>query len=45
MHYANSLGLDKVLEKLNYYHQMTGDDFWIPSQYLVDLAKSGQSFH
>ena len=45
MHYANSLGLDKVLEKLNHYHQMTGDDFWIPSQYLVALAKSGQSFH
>jgi 3-hydroxyacyl-CoA dehydrogenase len=44
MHYANSLGLDKVLERLNHYHQTTGDDFWIPSQYLVDLAESGQSF-
>ena len=44
MHYANSLGLDKVLEKLNHYHQVTGDDFWIPSQYLVNLAEKGESF-
>ena len=44
MHYANSLGLDKVLERLNHYHQTTGDDFWIPSQYLVDLAQKGESF-
>ena len=44
MHYANSLGLDKVLERLNHYHQTTGDDFWIPSQYLVDLAQKGENF-
>jgi 3-hydroxyacyl-CoA dehydrogenase len=44
MHYANSLGLNKVLERLNHYHQTTGDDFWIPSQYLVDLAQKGESF-
>ena len=44
MHYANSLGLDKVLEKLNHYHKVTGDDFWEPSPLLVSLAQKGQSF-
>jgi 3-hydroxyacyl-CoA dehydrogenase len=44
MHYANSLGLDKVVEKLRGYHQASGDDFWKPSQYLVDLAESGGRF-
>jgi 3-hydroxyacyl-CoA dehydrogenase len=44
MHYANSLGLDKVLEKIRRYHQQTGDDFWVPSPYLVKLAESGKPF-
>lgn len=44
MHYANSLGLDKVLEKIRHYHQLTGDDFWIPSGYLVELAEQGEKF-
>ena len=44
MHYANSLGLDKVLEKIRHYHQLTGDDFWTPSPYLVKLAEQGESF-
>ena len=44
MHYANSLGLDKVLEKIRHYHQLTGDDFWAPSPYLVKLAEQGESF-
>jgi 3-hydroxyacyl-CoA dehydrogenase len=44
MHYANTLGLDKVLEKLRHYHQITGDDFWAPSPYLVKLAESGGQF-
>jgi len=44
MHYANSLGLDKVVEKLRAYQRNTGSDFWQPSQYLVDLAEKGGRF-
>lgn len=44
MHYANSLGLDVVLEKLRHYHKVTGDDFWEPSQMLVSLAEQGKHF-
>jgi 3-hydroxyacyl-CoA dehydrogenase len=44
MHYANSLGLDKVVEKLRHYQDETGDDFWTPSPYLVDLAENGKKF-
>ena len=34
MHYANSMGLDKVLEKLRHYQTVSGDDFWAPSALL-----------
>ena len=44
MHYANSLGLDNVVAKLRGYQQSSGDDFWEPSQYLVDLAEKGGRF-
>ncbi len=44
MHYANSLGLDRVVEKLRAYQQSTGSDFWQPSRYLEDLAESGGRF-
>ena len=44
MHYANSIGLDKVVEKLRHYQDKTGDDFWTPSPYLVDLAENGKQF-
>jgi 3-hydroxyacyl-CoA dehydrogenase len=44
MHYANSLGLDRVVEKLRAYQQSTGSDFWQPSRYLVDLADRGGRF-
>ena len=44
MHYANSLGLDVVLEKIRHYQQQTGDDFWTPSPYLVKLAEEGKKF-
>jgi len=44
MHYANSLGLDRVVEKLRAYQQSTGSDFWQPSRYLVDLANRGGRF-
>ena len=44
MHYANSLGLDKVLERIRHYHQTTGNDFWKPSSLLVSLAEKGEKF-
>ena len=44
MHYANSLGLDKVLAKIRHYHETTGDDFWAPSPLLVSLAEQGKRF-
>jgi len=44
MHYANSLGLDKVLERIRHYHQLTGSDFWEPSPLLVSLAEKGEQF-
>lgn len=44
MHYANSLGLDKVVEKLRHYQQLTGSDFWEPSALLLTLAGKGESF-
>ena len=44
MHYANSLGLDKVLQRLRHYQELSGDDFWQPSQYLVELAEQGGRF-
>jgi 3-hydroxyacyl-CoA dehydrogenase len=44
MHYANSLGLDKVVAKLRHYQQLTGDDFWQPAPLLVSLAEKGEFF-
>ena len=44
MHYANTLGLDKVLEKLRHYQKQSGDDFWAPSPYLVKLAETDGQF-
>ncbi len=44
MYYANSLGLDNVLQKLRHYQQLTGDDFWQPSALLESLVARGESF-
>jgi 3-hydroxyacyl-CoA dehydrogenase len=44
MHYANTMGLDKVLAKIRHYHETTGDDFWAPSSLLVSLAEQGKRF-
>jgi 3-hydroxyacyl-CoA dehydrogenase len=44
MHYANSLGLDAVVEKLRHYQQLTGDDFWEPCPLLLALAERGEQF-
>ncbi len=44
MHYANCIGPKKVMEKLHHYREITGDDFWTPCQFLVDLVESESLF-
>ena len=43
MFYANSIGLDKVLEKINKFAEKDGD-FWKPADLLVALANDGGKF-
>ena len=42
MHHANAMGLDKVIEKLEKYREITGNDVYKPSKMLVHLAKDGR---
>ncbi len=42
MHHANAMGLDVVIEKLEKYKQITGNDAYQPSEMLINLAKNGQ---
>jgi 3-hydroxyacyl-CoA dehydrogenase len=44
MHYANSIGLDKVVGTLRKYREQTGDDAFEPAPLLVKLAEEGQPF-
>ena len=41
MHHANAMGLDKVIEKLEKYREITSNDVYKPSEMLVNLAKDG----
>ena len=43
MFYANSIGLDKVLEKINKFAEKD-EDFWKPADLLVALASDGGKF-
>ena len=40
MHHANAMGLDVVVEKLNKYEELTGNDVYKPSELLVSLAEN-----
>ena len=42
MHHANAMGLDKVIEKLEKYRELTGNDVYKPSEMLITLAKNGE---
>ena len=42
MHHANAMGLDKVIEKLEKYRELTGNDVYKPSEMLIKLAKNGE---
>jgi 3-hydroxyacyl-CoA dehydrogenase len=44
MHHANAMGLDVVIEKLEKYREITGNDVYKPSEMLVNLAKNGEKF-
>ena len=41
MHHANAMGLDAVIEKLEKYREITGNDVYKPSEMLVKLAQEG----
>ena len=43
MFYANSIGLDKILEKINKFAEKD-QDFWKPADLLVALANNGGKF-
>ena len=42
MHHANAMGLDVVIEKLNKYREITGNDVYKTSEMLLKLAESGE---
>ena len=41
MHHANAMGLDTVIEKLEKYREITGNDVYKPSEMLVKLSQEG----
>ena len=44
MHYADSIGLDKVVATLRKYGEQTGDSSWEPAPLMVRLAEEGKGF-
>ena len=42
MHHVNAMGLDKVIERLEKYRELTGNDVYKPSEMLIKLAKNGE---
>ena len=42
MHHANSMGLEVVIEKLEKYRELTGNDVYKPSDMLIKLAENDQ---
>jgi 3-hydroxyacyl-CoA dehydrogenase len=44
MHYADSIGLDKVVAKMREFGEITGDPVWEPAPLLVRLAEEGKGF-
>ncbi|MFT5693202.1 MAG: 3-hydroxyacyl-CoA dehydrogenase [Oceanicoccus sp.] len=44
MHYADSIGLDKVVAKMKEFGEITGDPVWEPAPLLVRLAEEGKGF-
>ena len=44
MFYADTVGLDKVLAKLNAFQEQHGDDFWQPAPLIEKLVAEGKGF-
>jgi 3-hydroxyacyl-CoA dehydrogenase len=44
MHYADSVGLDRIVGKMREYREKTGDPAWEPAPLLVKLASEGKGF-
>ena len=45
MHHANAMGLDVVVEKLKKYHEITGNNAYMPSELLIKLANNGEKLN
>ncbi len=44
MHWGDSVGLGKIVDRMREFGGESGDDFWQPSGLLADLAAQGKSF-
>ncbi len=44
MHYADTIGLDKVCARLKEFQEQDGDDFWQPAPLIEKLVAEGKSF-
>jgi 3-hydroxyacyl-CoA dehydrogenase len=44
MHYADSIGLDKVCTRLKEFQEQDGDDFWKPAALIEKLVAEGKGF-
>ena len=44
MHWGDSVGLGKIVDRMRAFAGESGDDFWQPSGLLADLADAGKSF-
>ena len=44
MHYADSIGLKKVYDKICEFRDLYGEDYWKPAPLLKQLAESGSTF-
>jgi len=44
MHWADHIGLDKVLATIERFRGEQGDAYWTPAPLLVELARAGRRF-